>query len=39
LVLTGKVDGIAAQAAMAGPPRTRPTAIAESLVEIVAALD
>ena len=39
LVLTGKVDAAAAQAAMAGPARSRPTAVAESLVEIVAALD
>jgi HAD superfamily hydrolase (TIGR01450 family) len=39
LVLTGKVDAGAAQAAMAGPVRSRPTAVAESLVEIVAALD
>ena len=39
LVLTGKVGAREAAAAMAGPARTRPTAIAESLVEIVAALD
>jgi HAD superfamily hydrolase (TIGR01450 family) len=39
LVLTGKVDASAAQAVMAGPAQSRPTAVAESLVEIVAALD
>ncbi len=39
LVLTGKVDAAAAEAAMSGPARTRPTAIAQSLPDIVAALD
>jgi HAD superfamily hydrolase (TIGR01450 family) len=39
LVLTGKVDASAAQAVMAGTAQSRPTAVAESLVEIVAALD
>lgn len=39
LVLTGKVDEAAAQTAMSGPARSRPTAIATSLVEVVAALD
>jgi ribonucleotide monophosphatase NagD (HAD superfamily) len=39
LVLTGKVGVSEAEAAMAGPARTRPTAIARSLVEVVAALD
>lgn len=38
LVLTGKVDAAAAAVAMAGPARTRPTAIAASLPEVVAAL-
>jgi HAD superfamily hydrolase (TIGR01450 family) len=39
LVLTGKVDAAGAQAAMSGSSRTRPTAVAESLTEVVAALD
>ena len=39
LVLTGKVDASAAEAAMSGPPRSRPTAIADSLLDVVAALD
>jgi ribonucleotide monophosphatase NagD (HAD superfamily) len=39
LVLTGKVDAIEAEAAMSGPPETRPIAIAASLPDIVAALD
>jgi HAD superfamily hydrolase (TIGR01450 family) len=38
LVLTGKVDAAAAEAAMSGPARSRPTAIANSLPDIVAAL-
>jgi HAD superfamily hydrolase (TIGR01450 family) len=39
LVLTGKVDAGAAEAAMSGPARSRPTAIADSLPDVVAALD
>jgi HAD superfamily hydrolase (TIGR01450 family) len=39
LVLTGKVGASEAAAAMSGPARTRPTAIAQSLPDIVAALD
>jgi len=39
LVLTGKVNASAAEAAMSGPARTRPTAIADSLLDVVAALD
>lgn len=39
LVLTGKVDAGAAEAAMSGPARSRPTAIADSLLDVVAALD
>jgi len=39
LVLTGKVGAGEAGAAMSGPARTRPTAIAQSLPDIVAALD
>jgi HAD superfamily hydrolase (TIGR01450 family) len=39
LVLTGKVDASAAEAAMSGAARTRPTAIADSLLDGVAALD
>jgi HAD superfamily hydrolase (TIGR01450 family) len=39
LVLTGKVDASAAEVAMAGPARSRPTAIATSLLDVVAALD
>jgi ribonucleotide monophosphatase NagD (HAD superfamily) len=39
LVLTGKVDASAAEASMSGPARSRPTAIAASLPDIVAALD
>jgi HAD superfamily hydrolase (TIGR01450 family) len=39
LVLTGKVDASAAEAAMSGPARSRPTAIADSLLDVVAALD
>lgn len=39
LVLTGKVDANAAEASMSGPARSRPTAIAASLPDIVAALD
>jgi HAD superfamily hydrolase (TIGR01450 family) len=39
LVLTGKVGASEAAAAMAGPARTRPSAIAQSLPDIVAALD
>ena len=39
LVLTGKVDANAAEAALSGPARTRPTAIADSLLDVVAALD
>lgn len=39
LVLTGKVGASEAAAAMSGPPRTRPTAIAQSLPDVVAALD
>ena len=39
LVLTGKVDASAAEAAMSGPARSRPTAIANSLLDVVAALD
>ncbi len=39
LVLTGKVGAGEAAAAMSGPARTRPTAVAQSLPDIVAALD
>ena len=39
LVLSGKVDAGAAEAAMSGPARSRPTAIAGSLLDVVAALD
>jgi len=39
LVLTGKVDAAGAQAALSGPSGTRPTAVAESLTDVVAALD
>jgi len=39
LVLTGKVDASAAEAAISGPARSRPTAIAASLLDVVAALD
>ncbi len=39
LVLTGKADAAEADAAMSGPARSRPTAIADSLVDVVAALD
>jgi inorganic pyrophosphatase len=39
LVLTGKVDVSTAEAAMSGPPRGRPTAVAASLLDVVAALD
>jgi HAD superfamily hydrolase (TIGR01450 family) len=39
LVLTGKVDANAAEAALSGPARSRPTAVAESLLDVVAALD
>jgi HAD superfamily hydrolase (TIGR01450 family) len=39
LVLTGKVDANSAEASMSGPARSRPTAIAASLPDIVAALD
>jgi HAD superfamily hydrolase (TIGR01450 family) len=39
LVLTGKVGASEAEAAMSGPARSRPTAIAESLLDVVAALD
>ena len=39
LVLTGKVGASEAAAAMSAPARSRPTAIAGSLVDVVAALD
>lgn len=39
LVLTGKIGADEAQAAMSGPARIRPTAIAGSLPDVVAALD
>jgi HAD superfamily hydrolase (TIGR01450 family) len=39
LVLTGKVDAAAAEAALHGPARSRPIAVAASLPEVVAALD
>lgn len=39
LVLTGKVDAGSAQVAMSGPSRSRPTAVADSLADVVAALD
>jgi HAD superfamily hydrolase (TIGR01450 family) len=39
LVLTGKVDAAAAEAALHGPARRRPIAVAASLPEVVAALD
>jgi HAD superfamily hydrolase (TIGR01450 family) len=39
LVLTGKVGASAAEAAMSGPVRSRPSAIAASLLDVVAALD
>lgn len=39
LVLTGKVDADEADVAMSGPARNRPTAIADSLAEVVAALN
>lgn len=39
LVLTGKVRPSEAEAAVSGPARSRPDAIAASLVEVVAALD
>ena len=39
LVLTGKVGASEAAAARSGPARTRPTAIAQSLPDVVAALD
>jgi HAD superfamily hydrolase (TIGR01450 family) len=39
LVLTGKVGAHEAEIAMSGPARTRPTVVADSLVDVVAALD
>ncbi len=39
LVLTGKTDAAAADTARRRPPGVRPTAVAASLADLVAALD